>query len=72
MLALLDMADAIEKGVSMDPIGSNRKVLGIDIDIRKHNRIAIEEHPTFSRINMLQGSSIAPEIISQVKDIAKN
>jgi cephalosporin hydroxylase len=43
------------------------EVLGIDIDIRAHNRVAIEGHPMFKRITMIQGSSIAPEIIAQVK-----
>ena len=43
------------------------EVLGIDIDIREHNRKAIESHPMFKRISMIQGSSIAPEIIEQVK-----
>jgi cephalosporin hydroxylase len=43
------------------------EVLGIDIDIRQHNREAIEAHPMFKRISMIQGSSIAPEIIEQVK-----
>ena len=72
MLAQLDMAEAIEEGVLIDPKKSNRKVLGIDIDIREHNRIAIEEHPMSSRIQMIQGSSIAPEIIDQVKEVAKD
>ena len=40
LLAMLDMCDAIEKGVRFDPKVSNRKVVGIDIDIRKHNRKA--------------------------------
>jgi cephalosporin hydroxylase len=43
------------------------EVLGVDIDIRAHNRTAIEAHPMFKRISMIQGSSIAPEIIEQVK-----
>lgn len=43
------------------------EVLGLDIDIRAHNREAIEAHPMFRRISMIQGSSIAPEIIEQVK-----
>lgn len=72
MLAQLDMIDAIKSGQTIDPNNSNRKVLGIDIDIREHNRAAIEKHPMASRIQMIQGSSIAPEIIDQVKDIAKN
>lgn len=47
------------------------EVLGIDIDIRPHNRKAIEEHPMFKRIAMIEGSSIAPEIVAQVKAKAK-
>lgn len=47
------------------------EVLGIDIDIREHNRKAIESHPMFKRISMIQGSSIAPDIIEQVKEKAK-
>jgi len=43
------------------------EVVGIDIDIRAHNREAIEAHPLSKRISMIQGSSIAPEIIEQVK-----
>jgi cephalosporin hydroxylase len=72
MLALLDMVEAIEQGSVMEPRQSNRKVLGVDIDIRAHNRAAIEAHPMASRIQMLQGSSIAPDIIQQVHDIAKD
>ena len=72
MLALLDMTDAIEAGVSLNPKESKRRVLGIDIDIRAHNRTHIEAHPMASRIQMIQGSSIAPEIISQVYDVAAN
>ncbi len=72
MLALLDMCDAIEAGEKLDPKISRRKVLGIDIDIRAHNRAAIEAHPMSSRIQMIQGSSIAPEIIEQVRAVASN
>jgi cephalosporin hydroxylase len=70
MLAMLDMCDAIEAGVTLDPTKSNRMVVGIDIDIRAHNRDAIQAHPMASRIQMIQGSSIAPEIVKQVNDIA--
>lgn len=70
MLAMLDISDAIEAGSMLDPINSRRKVLGLDIDIRQHNRDAIEAHPMASRIQMIQGSSIAPEVIEQVKQIA--
>jgi cephalosporin hydroxylase len=72
MLALLDMCDAIEAGVTLNPCESNRKVLGIDIDIRAHNRAAIEAHSMASRIQMIQGSSIAPEIVDQVRQVAKS
>jgi cephalosporin hydroxylase len=72
MLALLDMCEAIETGAVLDPKVSKRKVLGLDIDIRQHNREAIEAHPMSSRIQMIQGSSIAPEVIEQVKAVAKN
>jgi len=72
MLAMLDMCDAIESGTTINPNESKRKVLGIDIDIRQHNREAIEAHPMVSRIQMVQGSSIAPEIIEQVKAVASN
>ena len=44
----------------------NAKVLGIDIDIREHNRKAIEEHPMARRIEMIQGSSISDDVIKQV------
>ena len=72
MLAQLDINEAIELGVSFDPKNSNRKVLGIDIDIRAHNLKAIQEHPMSSRIQMIQGSSIDYEVIEQVRNIAKN
>jgi cephalosporin hydroxylase len=72
MLTLLDVCDAIEAGTTLNPKESRRKVLGIDIDIRAHNRDAIEAHPMSTRIQMLQGSSIASEIIEQVQHIAKD
>ena len=72
MLALLDMIEAIESGTTINPKESKRKVLGIDIDIRAHNLSAIKAHPMASRIQMIQGSSIASEIIEQVHAIAAN
>jgi cephalosporin hydroxylase len=70
MLALLDVCDAVETSTPFDPKISKRKVLGIDIDIRPHNRAAIEDHPLASCIQMIQGSSIAPEVIDQVREIS--
>lgn len=72
ILALLDLCEAIDSGTVFDPKNSKRKVLGLDIDIRKHNLEAIEVHPMSSRIQMIQGSSIAPDVIEQVKSLAKN
>jgi cephalosporin hydroxylase len=46
------------------------EVLGIDIDIRPHNREAIEAHPMFKRIQLLQGSSTDPTIVAQVHAMA--
>ena len=48
----------------------NGEVLGIDIDIREHNRKEIENHKMFKRIKMIQGSSIAAETLEQVKKYA--
>jgi cephalosporin hydroxylase len=47
------------------------QVLGIDVDIRQHNRVEIEQHPMFKRITMIEGSSIDEEIAKQVYDLAK-
>jgi len=71
MLALLDMCEAVKTATMFNPRESQRKVLGIDVDIRTHNRIAIEAHPMSSRIEMIQGSSIDPEIVQRVEKIAK-
>jgi len=72
MLALLDISDAIESGTLLNPLESRRKVLGVDIDIRTHNLKAIKAHPMSSRIQMIQGSSIALETVKEVKEIAKS
>lgn len=70
LLAMLDHCEAIEKGQLLDPRASRRKVLGLDIDIREHNRRAIEAHPMSHHIDMIQGSSIDPAVIEQVRQYA--
>lgn len=70
LLALLDLCDAIESGSVIDARESTRKVLGIDIDIRSHNRKAIESHPMASRIQMIQGSSISSDVAELVQEVA--
>lgn len=47
-------------------IGKGR-VIGVDIEIRPHNRKAIEEHPLSSYITLVEGDSVAPDIIDEVK-----
>lgn len=72
MLALLDYCDAVSSGSVLNPQATERRVVGIDIDIREHNRKAIEEHPLNHLITMIQGSSINEEIISQVYRISQD
>lgn len=71
MLAMLDYCDAVEDGNTLDPRRPQRKVLGVDIDIRAQNRAAIEAHPMFSRIDMIEGSSIEKDIIDKVHEAAR-
>ena len=71
MLAMIDYCDAVEAGKTLNPKASRRRVLGLDIDIRAHNRAAIEAHPMAHKIDMIQGSSIAPDIIARVHELAK-
>lgn len=70
MLALIEYCHCAEQGTVLDPAKPQRQVLGIDIDIREHNRQAIQQHPMSNRITMIQGSSIAEDIILQVKQFA--
>jgi len=57
---------------SMLQIIGKGKVIGVDIDIRKHNRIEIEKHPMFKRIKMIEGSSIDEKIVKKVYELVKN
>jgi len=72
MLSLLDYSDAIEQGAVLDPTAPSRRVVGIDIDIREHNRRSIEAHPMVNRIDMIEGSSIDPTIMARVRDMAQD
>jgi cephalosporin hydroxylase len=64
MLCLLDVMQGL------DPKQSSRKVVGVDIDIRSHNRQALDEHPLRFKMELIEGSSIAPDIIQQVRSYA--
>ena len=54
----------------LELLGGKGKVLGIDIDIREHNRREIETHPMFKHITMIEGSSIDDRVIEQVRKFA--
>ena len=54
----------------LELIGGDGLVIGIDIDIRKHNRDLIEAHPMMKRIKLIEGSSLSEEVVNQVKEIA--
>ena len=50
----------------LELLGGDGRVIGVDIDIRAHNRVAIEQHPMSKRITMIEGSSIDEGIVGQV------
>ncbi len=53
----------------LELLGGDGRVIGVDIDIRAHNRVAIEDHPMSKRIAMIEGSSIDEGIVGQVRDL---
>lgn len=71
LLALLDLSEAAEQRTVLDPLRSRRRVVGVDIDIRAHNRAALDAHPMRSRIELVEGSSVAPEVVAQVHALAR-
>ena len=66
LMALLDLCEHGEAHLSPNTINP-RRVLGVDIDIRKHNLKALESHPLFPRLKLIEGSSISKPIIDEVK-----
>lgn len=55
----------------LELIGGDGRVIGVDIDIREHNRIEIERHPLARRITMIQGSSIDEDVAGRVAHEAR-
>ena len=53
----------------LELIGQPAKVVGVDIDIRKHNREALESHPLIHRIDLVEGSSIDQETIVNIRNL---
>lgn len=47
------------------------RVIGVDIEIRSHNRAAMEAHPLKPMITMIEGSSVAPDVIAAVKQLIR-
>lgn len=54
----------------LELIGGSGRVVGVDIDIRKHNRKEIEDHRMFKRITLIEGSSTDDAVIKKVARIA--
>lgn len=64
MLALLDIEDSKTSSPNI-----KRQVIGVDIDIREHNRKAIEDHPLSNNITMIEGSSIDRSIFERISEL---
>jgi cephalosporin hydroxylase len=71
MLALLDYCEA-RSGQGSDSAPCERRVIGVDIDIRPHNRAAIEAHPLGHKIDLIEGSSTATDVIAGVREQARH
>lgn len=69
LLGMLDYCEMLESGVQVDSARAvRRKVVGVDIDIREHNRERILEHPLSKHVELIQGSSIDDRTVGQVKE----
>jgi cephalosporin hydroxylase len=72
ILALLDLSEAIMNDTPLDVRAPSRQVIGVDIEIRPHNRTAIEAHPLSRYISMIEASSIEPATVQRVHDLARD
>lgn len=55
----------------LELLGGDGRILGVDVDIRSHNRTAIEAHPMAKRIDMIQGSSTDATVLARVRESAR-
>jgi cephalosporin hydroxylase len=55
----------------LELLGGSGRVVGIDIEIRPHNRVAIEAHPMAKRIDLIEGSSVDPVVMDRVRSLAR-
>lgn len=65
-LALLDLFDHMNAGGARGDSIQTRRVIGVDIDVRKHNRVALEEHPLFPWIEIVEGPSESGDIVESI------
>lgn len=56
----------------MEMIGGDGEIIGMDIDIREHNRKEIEKHRLFKRINIIEGSSVEPVVFKRVEELSED
>jgi cephalosporin hydroxylase len=56
----------------LELLGGDREVVGVDIDIRPHNRAAIEGHPLARRVTMFEGSSTDPAVFRKIQERVRN
>jgi cephalosporin hydroxylase len=56
----------------LELLGGDGRVVGIDVEIRPHNRAAIEAHPLFKRITMIEGSSVDGSVVDRVGEMARD
>lgn len=56
---------------ALDGGPNNAKIIGIDIDIRTHNLSKLEKHSMFSRMQLIEGSSVSEDVINKVYEMAK-
>jgi cephalosporin hydroxylase len=47
------------------------RVIGVDIEIRPHNRRAIEQHELSALVTLVEGDSVAPEVVARVKSLVR-
>ena len=71
MLAMIDYCAAVENGTVLDPKASKTKVVGVDIDIRAHNRKGIDAHPMRHKIHTVEGSSVSSSVMEQIAEHAE-
>lgn len=72
LMAQLDMLDAMELASSKTEfvVKKKRHVIGIDIDIREHNRLAMEAHQLRNYWTLIEGSSVGSKVIDSVKNLS--